>query len=88
MKKLIFVLAIFTSSLQAQTIAKLQPNGTYTAIKSNKDTLQAIETGKYFIASNGENLPIFQTTKGMYFVNRISKKSGKSYKQYLKLENN
>ncbi len=88
MKKIIFILAIFTTSLQAQTVAKLQTNGTYTAIKSNKDTLQAIETGKYFTTNTGDNLPIFQTTKGLYFVNRISKKSGKSYKQYLKLENN
>lgn len=58
---------------------------TYTAVSKPKQTAKPVETGKIYITSKGEKFPIYQSEGGSYFVIRVSQKSGKPYKQYLKL---
>lgn len=41
-------------------------------------------TGKYFYAADGFAYPIYMSFQGHLFVERISKRTGKKYRQYLK----
>ena len=40
-------------------------------------------TGKYFITATGEVYPIMVSSQGHFFIDRVSKKTGKKYRQYL-----
>jgi hypothetical protein len=40
-------------------------------------------TGKYFVTANNEVYPIYVSSQGNYFIERISRKTGKKYRQYL-----
>jgi hypothetical protein len=40
-------------------------------------------TGKYFYAADGGVYPIYRSFQGHLFVDRKSKKTGKTYRQYL-----
>lgn len=40
-------------------------------------------TGYYFTTPSGDTLPVFQGSKGGLFVERVRKKTGKTYRQYL-----
>jgi len=41
-------------------------------------------TGKYFYAADGFVYPIYKSSQGLLFIDRISKRTGKRYRQYLK----
>jgi hypothetical protein len=47
---------------------------------------EPIATGLVY-TSRGIDYPVMQSSRGSYFVVRVSKKSGKEYKQYLKINN-
>ncbi len=91
MKKLIITLAALimmgatsaSAATQAQTQAKSQP-------KTEQVTGQ--QQGKK-VKNNGKptghtykGYPVYQGSKGGYYVIRVSKKSGNEYKQYIKPE--
>jgi len=42
-----------------------------------------VQTGKYFYAADGGVYPIYRSFQGHLFVDRKSKKTGKTYRQYL-----
>ena len=45
---------------------------------------EPISTGLVY-TSRGVDYPVMKSSRGAYFVVRVSKKSGKEYKQYLKI---
>lgn len=48
-----------------------------------KVTEQPKFTGKYFVTENNEVYPIYTSSRGHFFIERISRKTGKKYRQYL-----
>lgn len=73
---------IFGLTINAQN-AKKDVSGNYVALK--KESV-AVNTGKTFTDSKGETLPVYETEKGKKYVIKVSKKTGKEYKMYLKVE--
>lgn len=85
MKKLLlllFVLYICNMNLSAQ-IENADGTVTFVSVpnKTNKKTNNATKT-KY-ILDKGKKYPIYVTSKGTYFIYKVSKKSGKEYRCYL-----
>ena len=78
---LLIFLALFSNG---QTATKLQ-NGVYKASYTQKQHKEATDTGLKFETKDGEQFPIMKTDSA-YFVIRTSKKTGKTYKQYLKIQ--
>lgn len=87
MKKLFIILALILGNqcVNAQTKVKLDQSGnTYIPSKPSKQPDQPI--GKEFIDKDGIKYPVYQNSKGRLYITRTSKKTGKSYKQYLEVE--
>lgn len=83
MKKLLFALLLASATMQAQTVVKLD-NGVYKTQTVTRAKKEAVNTGKIYEDSKGNRYPIMKTDSA-YFVLRTSAKTGKQYKQYLKL---
>lgn len=90
-RKVLIVIVIMLMSAGAVNAQrkKLVPDasGNYTAIEHIKgDSTQpgGTPTGHTY-TNKGVSYPIFKTSRGAYYVNRVSKKTGNSYKQYLPL---
>jgi hypothetical protein len=75
------------NGLFAQSLVKKDTNGFYTAIFRPDTTIGYSATNEYFIDSKGTKYTVYRTKAGKYFVLRTSKKTGKQYKEYLKLIN-
>jgi len=73
-------LALFSNG---QTVSS-KDGKVYTTVQKAKTTKQAVNTGKLFRDSKGNEYPIMKTDSA-YYVLRTSAKSGRQYKQYLKL---
>lgn len=85
MKKLLTML-VFLTTLQgfSQTKVVKGPDGKYHSISKAANKAQA--TGTLYVDSDSTIHTIFKTDSGKYYIMRKSKKTGKPYKQYLKLE--
>lgn len=82
-KTLILILSsLFLCTGHAQNAIKL-PSGDYSAI-GKKDTL--IITGKVYTDKDGMRWAVFLTSKGKLYIIRQSKRTGKRYRSYLKLQ--
>jgi hypothetical protein len=87
MKKLLFIslLLLGVTSMSAQTY-KIVDNELVqvvdsTKVKKSKDTLTKLTVDK-----SGTEYPVYKSVRGSYYIKRVSKNTGKEYKQYLKLE--
>jgi hypothetical protein len=83
MKKVLFmvVLALMVGTTYAQSV-KRQGN----VFIEQKDTAfvnNGIKTKYTYKAKDGKEYPIFLSKNGKAYIVRVSKKSGKQYKQYL-----
>lgn len=67
--------------------AKRASDGNFIAIKSEKvkDTT-LVSTGNTYTDSKGEVYTVYKTKNEKLFIIRMSKSTGKKYKQYLKIE--
>lgn len=82
---IIFILCMLSVSCSAQN-AKVGKDGNYYATTSEKKSTQpAKTTGKTFTDSKGKTYPVMMSANGKLFIIRTSAKTGKEYKQYLKL---
>ena len=59
--------------------------GNYYAVKVAKDSSNAKPTGRTFTNSRGETFPIYVTERGKFYILRIAKVSGRTYKQYFSI---
>lgn len=84
MKKFL-TLAIIIASMSSygQTKVKIDSKGNYI---STSDKKPDVKTGKTFTDEKGVVYDVYLNSKSKPYVIRKSKKTGKEYKQYLKLE--
>lgn len=83
--KIMILIGIFLLSstiLNAQN-AKVTPSGNYEA--TTKAQTPGILVNKTFTTAKGEVFPVLKNNTGKLYVVKISKKTGKEYKMYLKL---
>lgn len=85
MKQLLFIIALSLTmfTVQAQSQVKQDSTGNYYSVTKTKEPARS--TGKTFTDSKGVVYPVMQSASGKLYVIRTSKKTGKTYKQYLKL---
>lgn len=87
MKKLFIIIALMVATVVAgaQQKVKVNAQGDYVSA-SVRATSTATPTGKFYVTREGDRLPVYKTSTGKLFVNRISKKTGKTYRSYLTVE--
>lgn len=80
MKKLLLlvVLALGTTTTRAQSYTR--EGNTFVAVER---TTSADTTGYYWQDAQGESYPILMASTGSVYIVRVSRKSGKPYRQYL-----
>jgi hypothetical protein len=82
MKKLFTIISLFVvMTAQAQTITK-DAAGNYHAV-SRRDTTANKPTGKTFTDTKGKVYPVFISSRGKLYYNRVSR-NGNTYKAYIK----
>jgi hypothetical protein len=87
MKKIFLIgLLSFALGTTAQTKVKQDKNGNFTAVQKEKIKSDSTATGKTFTTSKGEVFAVYKSAQDKLFINRVSKKSGKAYRQYIKVE--
>lgn len=86
MKKII-IAAIMLFSLnvgvQAQSVVKSGNNFTQVTNKGGKSGGKETKTQYTFKDSKGNVYPVYLSASGKAFIKRVSKKTGKEYKQYM-----
>lgn len=86
MKKLL-IAAIMLFSLnvgvQAQSVVKSGNNFTQVSNKGGKSGGKETKTQYTYTDSKGEVYPVYLSATGKAFIKKVSKKTGKDYKQYL-----
>ena len=86
MKK-IFIAAIMllglTMGVQAQSVQRQGNNFTQVSNKGGKSGGKETKTQYTYTDSKGTVYPVFLSSGGKAFIKRISKKTGKEYKQYM-----
>lgn len=86
MKRIFIAFSLIAVSMTAHAQnARQDASGNYVAIKHESDTT-AMPTGKIYTDLKGNSYPVMMTKAGKLFVIRTSAKTGKKYKQYLKLQ--
>ena len=87
MKKFIIIFLFIIGGLvsQAQTTYTKGANGELIASTEVKTKTPDKETGM-FVTIKDIKYPVYQGAKESYYIKRISKKSGKEYKSYIKIE--
>lgn len=85
MKKLIITLFCLLPILGSAQNAKRKTDGNFIAISKAKTTeSKAVKTSNTYTDTKGVIYPVYRTENGKLFVKKVSKKSGKEYKMYLK----
>ena len=90
MKKLIIIAALigasFTMNAQSKPEYKIEGNKVV-RIEQPKQASKAVKT-ELTTTIKGKVYPVYKSSRGAYYIERVSAKSGKTYKQYLKIESN
>lgn len=76
------LLFLFTMGMTAQTTYRIEGN----TLVSNAEAKIAPQMTQYTLTIDNTVYRVYLTSKGRYFINKVSKKTGKTYKQYLKVE--
>jgi len=66
-----------------QTKVTKDQSGNFITVKTERAKKPEKLTGTYFVLNDSIKLPVCVTDSGKMYVNRTSKKSGKTYRQYL-----
>ena len=84
MKKLILTIALISGLNGAVMAQKVVINGNNITLATTvRKSVEPEKTTYVFTDSKGKKYPVFKGAKGGMFIVRISKKTGKEYKQYL-----
>lgn len=89
MKKFItiaLVLLSLSSYAQEEKGYRIEGNKVVKVHKS-KTKAEPIATDLIYTDSKGIDYVVYKTSRGAYFINRVSKNTNKEYKQYLKINN-
>ena len=82
---LTFATVLATTALTLSQNVERTENGNFIAATQQKTVKDSLTTFTY-TDGNGKTEPVYIGGKGSYYVVRISKKSGKFYRKYLKTE--
>lgn len=82
------IITLFTMSAHAQSVSTFKVNGnSYTAVSNHSTTKSEPEKTDYtWTDTKGNTYPIYISSTGSCFVIKISAKTGKEYRNYLKPE--
>lgn len=80
MKKLIFMAALFFAAFSPIEAQTWKGN---TIVATSVQKQKAEKTPYSFQAKDGKTYPIYISQRGSCYIVRVSKKTGKEYKQYL-----
>jgi len=80
----ILLIGLFMTSF-SQTKVK-EVNGIYTTVSTAKAKTPDVKTGKFFVDSKGKKYPVYLSVNDKLYYIRVSKKTGKAYRVYLKVE--
>lgn len=86
MKKIIIaaiMLFSLNAGVQAQSVVKSGNTFTQVSNKGGKSGGKETETQYTFKDSKGNAYPVYLSASGKAFIKKISKKTGKEYKQYI-----
>ncbi len=87
MKKLLSLcLLVLSLSSKAQINVTKGADGKYHSVTSSKKSSKVQASGTLYVDKDSTIHTIYVTSTGKYYIVRKSKKTGKEYKQYLKLE--
>lgn len=84
MKKLIYTALMLMSlslGVQAQNVER--KGNTFTQVTNKKSSGKEVKTQYTYTDSKGNTYPIYLSSTGKAFILKVSKKSGKEYKQYM-----
>jgi hypothetical protein len=84
MKKLFICIIMMLSlsfGIQAQSVQR--QGNTFTQVSNKKSAGKETKTEYTYKDSKGNVYPIYLSSTGKAFIKKVSKKSGKEYKQYL-----
>ena len=81
----LFLIGATITTATAQSTLKRDVNGNFEAVTKTETVRDSVTTFT-FTDSKGNTEPVFQGAKGSFYVPRVSKKSGKYYRKYLKTE--
>lgn len=83
MKKLLIIIAM-SCAMCAGLAQNVQRQGnTFVQVSNTKSSKPAQKTIYTYKAKDGKVYPIYLSARGKAFIIRVSKKTGKEYKQYL-----
>lgn len=82
MKKLFLLAVILLGSFAAKSEIVQQGNN-FIEVRQEKKDEPTVYT---YTDKNGKVYPIYKSSRGKYYIKKISKKTGKEYKQYLPRE--
>ena len=86
MKKIILAAIMLLSlnvGVQAQSVVKSGNNFTQVSNKGGKSSGKETKTQYTYTDSKGNVYPIYLSSTGKAFIKKVSKKTGKEYKQYM-----
>lgn len=84
MKKLIIILVVlFSMNMTAQTYKKV--GNELVKVETVSTKTQPVKT-KLTVTIKDIVYPVYKSTRGKYFIKRVSKNTGKEYNQYLKIK--
>jgi len=86
MKKLLIaaiMLLSLNAGVQAQSVVKSGNTFTQVSNKGGKSSSKETKTQYTFKDSKGNTYPVYLSSTGKAFIKRVSKKTGKEYKQYM-----
>lgn len=78
---IIMMALIFSIGASAQSVKK--EGNTFVQVTVQKEKQQPTKTKYTFKAKDGKEYPIYVSNKGKAFIVKVSKKTGKEYRQYL-----
>jgi hypothetical protein len=88
MKKILLLILVTTLFLSSKAQIKVVKGSDGKYHTQGRKSTPSQATGTLYVDQDSIIHTIFKTDSGKYYIVRKSKKTGKEYKQYLKLENN
>ena len=88
MKKMLLLILVTTLFLSSKAQIKVIKGSDGKYHTQGRKSTPSQATGTLYVDQDSIIHTIFKTDSGKYYIVRKSKKTGKEYKQYLKLENN
>lgn len=84
MKKIMLAAMLLISACTFAQTAKRLPDGNF--VSTSKEKAPPKNTGKTFTDKDGKKYPVYVNGNGKFFVIKLSKKTKKEYRSYLKIE--